>query len=174
MQNWIREYLEQLQPGPNGLLGGNAFIVVVRCSFYGLVHLFYKRTAEEKSWRKTDHQTRKGEKKIQMSDKISIRALYLIDSVSIWTGAILSSKNFTISRKGLLGCFGLPSFFVISFCKNSNRHDHKSRVRTQNLTRVKQMALQHSENGLTHGLWRISESQTLTRRKWALVQVVNT
>ncbi len=43
-----------------------------------------------------------------------------MDSVSIWTGAILSNKNFTISRKGLLGCLGLPSFLVISFCGVQN------------------------------------------------------
>lgn len=39
---------------------------------------------------------------------------YLIDSVSICTGAILSNKNLTISRNGLLGCLGLPSFLVMS------------------------------------------------------------
>lgn len=38
----------------------------------------------------------------------------LIDSVSMCTGAILSSRNLTISRNGLLGCLGLPSFLVMS------------------------------------------------------------
>lgn len=46
-----------------------------------------------------------------------------MDSVSIWTGAIRSSRNFTISRKGLLGCLGLLSFFVISFCRKPNQRD---------------------------------------------------
>lgn len=39
---------------------------------------------------------------------------YLMDSVSMCTGAILSRRNFIISRKGFVGCFGLPNFFVIS------------------------------------------------------------
>lgn len=42
---------------------------------------------------------------------------YLIDSVSMCTGAILSNRNLTISRKGLLGCLGLPSFLVMSLWK---------------------------------------------------------
>lgn len=63
------------------------------------------------------------EEKTQTRDGINASALYLIDSVSMWTGAILSNKNFTISRKGLLGCLGLPSFFVISFCKKNQRQD---------------------------------------------------
>lgn len=110
----IQAYLEQFQPSPNGLLSGNTFIVVICCSFYGLVHLFNKCAVKEKSWIYSQIQ-KCG--KAQIRDKIHVSDLYLMDSVSIWTGAILSSKNFTISRNGLLGCLGLPSFFVTSFCK---------------------------------------------------------
>lgn len=41
-----------------------------------------------------------------------------MDSVSMCTGAILSRRNFIISRNGLVGCLGLPNFFVISRCKS--------------------------------------------------------
>lgn len=37
-------------------------------------------------------------------------------SESMWTGAMRSSRNFTISRKGLVGCLGKVSFRVISLC----------------------------------------------------------
>ena len=40
----------------------------------------------------------------------------LMASESMWTGAIRSSRNLTISRKGLVGCLGNVSLRVISLC----------------------------------------------------------
>lgn len=42
--------------------------------------------------------------------------VYLIASESMCTGAILSSRNFTISRKGFVGCLGYVNLRVISLC----------------------------------------------------------
>lgn len=44
---------------------------------------------------------------------------YLMASESMCTGAILSSRNFTISRNGFEGCLGNVSFRVISLWKNN-------------------------------------------------------
>lgn len=41
----------------------------------------------------------------------------LMASESMWTGAIRSNRNFTISKNGLVGCFGNVNFRVISLCK---------------------------------------------------------
>lgn len=41
---------------------------------------------------------------------------YLMASESMCTGAILSSKNLTISRKGFVGCLGYVNLRVISLC----------------------------------------------------------
>lgn len=38
----------------------------------------------------------------------------LMASESMWTGAIRSNRNFTISKNGLVGCFGNVNFRVIS------------------------------------------------------------
>lgn len=43
---------------------------------------------------------------------------YLMASESICTGAILSKRNLTISRKGFVGCLGFASFRAISLYKN--------------------------------------------------------
>lgn len=48
-------------------------------------------------------------------------------SESMWTGAMRSSKNLTISRNGFVGCLGNVNFRVISLCsqyKRQSQHQH--------------------------------------------------
>lgn len=59
---------------------------------------------------------------------------YLMDSVSMCTGAILSSRNLTISRNGLLGCLGLPSFLVMSRWKQYENNDAVMQKNWQSLS----------------------------------------
>lgn len=44
----------------------------------------------------------------------------LMASESMWTGAMRSNRNLTISRNGLVGCLGNVSFLVISLFKKQN------------------------------------------------------
>lgn len=46
----------------------------------------------------------------------------LMASESMWTGAIRSNRNFTISRNGLVGCLGNVNFRVISLCREYKQH----------------------------------------------------
>lgn len=43
-QLWVWFHLEQLQSRPDGLLGRDAFLFIVRRSIYRFVHLFYQST----------------------------------------------------------------------------------------------------------------------------------
>ncbi len=88
-----------------------------------------------------------------------------MDSVSIWTGAILSNKNFTISRKGLLGCLGLPSFLVISFCgvetKPQTETTSTALVKTLFYCKMKQYGTYHANFGLLTRAGRAHKSLQL-------------
>lgn len=88
-----------------------------------------------------------------------------MDSVSIWTGAILSNKNFTISRKGLLGCLGLPSFLVISFCEVQTQPQTETTstalVKTQFSCEVKWYGTYHADFGLLTRAGRAHKSLQL-------------
>lgn len=51
--------------------------------------------------------------------------LYLMASESMWTGAMRSSRNLTISRNGLVGCLGNVNFRVISLCTQYKQYSVK-------------------------------------------------
>ena len=46
----------------------------------------------------------------------------LMASESMWTGAMRSSRNLTISRNGLVGCLGNVNFRVISLCTHYKQY----------------------------------------------------